>query len=71
MNLPTPPKPLPEIAVSIQGPKSGSTCRVAVYRLIDFTDGLTFRAAQKWGRAVVKMEEQCKDSLAGCSLPSY
>lgn len=71
MRLPLLPEPLPEIAVSVQGPRSGRSCRVAVYRLVDFNDGLSFRAAEKWGRALVKMEERCNDSSGGCPLPSY
>ena len=57
MRLPAPPEPLPDVALSVQGPRSGRACRVVVYRLVDYMDGLTFRAAEKWGRAIMKSEK--------------
>jgi hypothetical protein len=59
------PNPFPEYFVKVQGEHSGSNCRVAVYKLIDETDGLTHRRAEKWGRTVIETEEKWngKESL--------
>jgi hypothetical protein len=58
MRLAPPPEPLPAVTISIQGSHSGSECRVAVWKLIDFTDGLTFRAAENWARAALEGEHR-------------
>lgn len=58
MKLPLPPKQLPEFAVSVQGPHAGQNCRAAIYRLMDYMEGLTFRAAQKWAKQAART---CKD----------
>jgi len=71
MKLPAQARPLPEYRVVIQGARRGSDCRVAVYRLVEFNDGLTWRGAEKWGRAMIENEELCKNAQRLCSLPSY
>jgi hypothetical protein len=67
VNLPAPPRPLPELVAQIQGPHKGSGCRVAIYQLVDYLDGLTFKRAQSWARRAVEREERCDEERASCS----
>jgi hypothetical protein len=61
LRLPTPPVQLPDFAVEVQGSHSGSNCRVAVYQLVDYTDGLTFRRAQRWAKKLIEEEKRCTE----------
>jgi hypothetical protein len=54
VNLKTPPHEFPELKVTVQGPKRGGGCRVAVYQLVDWREDLTFRKAERWGREFAK-----------------
>jgi hypothetical protein len=66
MKLPMPPRPLPELHVLIQGEHTGSYCRVAVWRLVDYMDGLTFKHAQRWARAALEGERRCNQKRVSC-----
>jgi hypothetical protein len=69
MKLPAQPTPLPKYQVVIQGRGRGAEFRVAVYRLVEYKDGLSYRRAQNEGRAIVKSEERCEHG--SCSVPSF